>query len=91
VRLHRTSARNISVQPFGKLSLVVRVDLCVVPSTGYSDVCQPAIDEPFSSLGRVNLEKNSVGSLSLTAVARHRVAVIEMLGISTEGTIILAV
>jgi hypothetical protein len=70
--------RNISVQPSGKLSLVVRIDLGVIPSTGYSDVCQPAIDELFSSLGRVHMDKNSVSGLSLTAVARHGVAVIEM-------------
>jgi hypothetical protein len=33
--------RNISIQPSRKLSLVVRVNLGVIPSTGYNDVILP--------------------------------------------------
>jgi hypothetical protein len=78
VRRHRTSTRNISVQPFGKLGVVVCVDLGVIPSAGYSDVCQSAIDELFSSLVRIHVDKNPISGLAFTAVARHRVTVIEM-------------
>ena len=70
--------RNIASKSFGKVSFVVRVDLRVVAATRHSNVCKAAIDELFSGLLGVHVDEHAVGGLPLTAVARHRVAVIEM-------------
>lgn len=42
------------------------------------DVCQPPIHELFFCLFSVHVDENAVGSLSLAAVARHGIPVIEM-------------
>src|SRR6266478_3046763 len=57
---------------------VVGVDLRIIASTRYRHIRQPAIDEFFSRLFGVDMDEHAVGGLSLAAVARYRVAVVEM-------------
>ena len=68
---------NVAVQSFCKLGFVVRVDLRVVPALRHRDVRHSAVDQFLPSLG-VHVDENAVGSLALTAVACHRVPVVEM-------------
>ena len=78
VQLSRSSTRHIASQPAGKLSFVVGVDLRVVPTARHCDIRQAAVDEFFSGLFHVHVNKHSVGSLSLAAMARHGIPVIEV-------------
>src|SRR5580704_7323048 len=60
------------------MRFVVRVELCIVAATRYGYVSQPAIHQFFSRLLSVHMHKHTVGCLTLAAVTRHRVTVIEM-------------
>src|SRR5437870_2703723 len=46
------------------------------PATGH--VRQPLVDELLSRTVGLHMHQDAIGRLSLTAVARHRVAVVEM-------------
>src|SRR5260370_13536026 len=50
----------------------------IVAATRHRNVCQAAIDELLSPLLGVHMDEHAVSSLSPAAVARHRVAMIEM-------------
>jgi integrase/recombinase XerD len=67
--------RHVARELLGKLAFVVCVDLCIVASPRNGHVRQPAIDELFSCLFGVHVDKHAVGGLSLAAVARHCIAV----------------
>jgi hypothetical protein len=70
--------RNIAAKTFGKSGFVVGVDLRVVAATRHRNVRQATIDEFLSPLFGVHMDEHAVRRLTLTAVACHRVAVVEM-------------
>ena len=77
-RFHSRPMRNVALKSLCKVGSVVRVDLRVVPTPRYCDVCQAAVDEFFSRLLRVYVNEHAVGGLSLAAMAGDGVTVIEM-------------
>jgi hypothetical protein len=72
------SVRNLAAKPFGKSAFIVGVDLRIVAATRHRDVSQATIDELLSRLLGVHMDEHAIRSLSLTAVTRQRVAIIEM-------------
>jgi DNA polymerase III sliding clamp (beta) subunit (PCNA family) len=52
--------------------------LRIVAATRHRNVSQATIDELLSALLGIHMDKHAVSSLSLAAVTRHRVAMIEM-------------
>jgi hypothetical protein len=77
-RLDCGSVRHVARELLGKLAFVVCVDLGIVTSARYRHIRQPAIHELFSCLLRVHVNKHAVGGLTLAAVARYCIAVVEM-------------
>ena len=77
-RLDRGSAGYVARELLGKTAFVVCIDLRVKSSPRHGHIRQPAIDELFSCLVRVHVNKHAVGGLTLAAVTRHCVAVVEM-------------
>jgi hypothetical protein len=70
--------RHIPVQHMGELPLVIGVNLRVVTTTRHGYVCQAAIHELFAGTLGLDVHEHTAGGLSLAAMGRHRVAVIEM-------------
>jgi hypothetical protein len=67
-------------------ALVVGVDLGVVSTPGNRDVRQAPIHELLSGSLHVDVHEDPVGCLSLTAVARDGVAVVQVrMGADIEG------
>ncbi len=60
------------------MCFVVGVELRVVAPPRHGHIRQPAVDELFSCLFGVHLNKYAVGGLSLAAMAGDGVAVVEM-------------
>src|SRR5258708_40206030 len=58
---------------------IVRVEVRVVLPSGEGDVGEPPIDKVFSSPIRIDVDKDTIGGLPLTAVTRDRVPEVEML------------
>ena len=54
------------------------VELRVVASPRHGHIRQPAVNELFSCLLGIHVNKYAVGGLSLAAMARHGIAVVEM-------------
>ena len=75
---NRSSMRNVTLKSLGKVCSVIRIDLRVVTTTRYGNVCQPAIHEFFTRVFGVYVNQHAIRSLSLTAVARHGIAIVEM-------------
>ena len=57
---------------------LVRIDLRVVAGAGDGNVGQSAINEFLAGVLGVHVDEDAVGGLPLTAMARYRVAVVEM-------------
>ena len=57
--------------------LVIRVDMNVVTCSRYRNICEAPVDERFSC-ANIQLNKDPILSLTLTAVAGDRVAVVKM-------------
>src|SRR5580704_9399810 len=70
--------RHVPAEDCGELRLVVGIDLSVVPPARDGHVRQAPIDELLSQPFGVHMYQDAVSRLSLAAVARHRVAVVEM-------------
>jgi hypothetical protein len=81
--LDRGPMRDVAIQGGGKLRLVVGVDLPVVPAARERDVRQAPIHKRFSGALQVDVHEDPVGRLSLAAVARDGVAVVQV-GMSAE-------
>ena len=75
---HRGSVRHVARELLGKMGFVVGVDLRIVAAPRHRHIRQAAIHELFSCLLRVHVHEHAVGGLSLAAVARHCIAVVEM-------------
>ena len=56
---------------------VVGVDLRVVSSPRHRHICETVVNQQLT-FSRIHVNQDAFGSLSLAAVARHRVTVIEM-------------
>ena len=70
--------RYVSRELPGKLAFVVCVDLGIAASARHRHICQTPIHQFFSCLLSVHMDEYPVGGLSLAAVARHCIAVVEM-------------
>ena len=70
--------RNVAAEPLGESAFIVGVDLRVVAATRHRNVCQATIDELLSPLLGIHVDEHAISSLSLTAVTRHGIAVVEM-------------
>src|SRR5487761_573256 len=60
------------------MRLVIRVDLRIVAPTRYCYVNEALVYEFFSGLLCIHVDEHAVGSLPLAAVARDRIAVVEV-------------
>jgi hypothetical protein len=70
--------RHVAPELLGKLTFVVCVNLGIVAPPRHGHIRQPAIHQFFASLLCVYVNEYAVGGLSLAAVARHSIAVVEM-------------
>lgn len=70
--------RDIAFQPVCELGLVVGIDLRVVASPRHRYVREPSIHKLFAGAFGLDVHEHPVGRLPLAAVARYRVAVVEM-------------
>jgi len=77
-RFHCRSVGHVARELLGKLVFVVCVDLGIVASAGHRHIRQAAMHEFFSRLLSIHMHEHAVGGLSLAAVARHCIAVVEM-------------
>jgi hypothetical protein len=73
----RGTMGDVTIERLGEPGLVVGVNLRVVAAAGHGDVGQALIYERFAGAIQIDVHEQA-GRLSLTAVARHGVAVIDM-------------
>ena len=74
----RRPVRDLSVQRAGELPFVIGVQLRVVTPPRDGHVRQSLVHKLLAGAFRLNMHKDAAGRLALAAVARNRVAVIEM-------------
>jgi hypothetical protein len=70
--------RDVAIEGGGELCLIVGVDLGIVAAARDRDVRQTLIHELFSGSLQVDVHEDAVGRLSLAAVTRDGVAVVQV-------------
>jgi hypothetical protein len=76
--LNRGRMGHIAAEFLPERLCVVRINLRVIASTRYRNVCHAAVEQILSALLGVHVNEDTVGSLSLAGVAGHGITVVEM-------------